>query len=71
VHRLVDTAKKTGATALITTEKDLVRIGSLASAFPESLRLKTALLRIEIEHESEAIDWLVDFLESTRQNAPL
>ena len=66
VDRLVTTAKKAGATALITTEKDLVRLGKLASAFPESLPLKTAHLRIEIEHESEAIDWLVDFLESTR-----
>jgi hypothetical protein len=35
------------------------------------LPLKTAHLRIEIEHENEAIDWLVDFLESTRLDAAL
>jgi tetraacyldisaccharide 4'-kinase len=71
VNSLVATAKKTGAAALITTEKDLVRLGQLASAFPQSLPLKTAHLRIEVEHESEAIDWLVEFLESTRLHAPL
>jgi tetraacyldisaccharide 4'-kinase len=66
VTRLVTKARQTGATALITTDKDFVRLGKLASAFPESLPLKTAHLRIEIEHESEAIDCLLDFLESTR-----
>jgi tetraacyldisaccharide 4'-kinase len=63
VNRLVATAKQTGATALITTDKDFVRLGKLASAFPESLPLKTAHLRIEIEHESEAIDCLLDLLD--------
>jgi tetraacyldisaccharide 4'-kinase len=66
VHRIVTRAEQTGATALITTEKDFVRLGKLASAFPESLPLKTARLRIEIEHENEAIDWLVKLLESAR-----
>jgi tetraacyldisaccharide 4'-kinase len=66
VNRLVATTEQAGAAALITTEKDIVRLGKLASAFPESLPLKTARLHIEIEHESEAIDWLVDLLRSTR-----
>ena len=57
-------ARQAGATALITTEKDLVRLGKLSSAFPESLPLTTARLRIEIEHENEAIDWLIERLES-------
>ena len=71
VNRLVAAAKKTGAAALITTEKDLVRLGKLASAFPESLPLKTAHLRVEIEHESEAIDCLVELLESAQPRAAL
>ena len=71
VKRLVATARQVGASSLITTEKDLVRLGKLASACPESLPLSTAHLRIEIEHESEAVDWLVEFLESTQLHAPL
>jgi tetraacyldisaccharide 4'-kinase len=67
MNRLVTKAGQSGANALITTEKDLVRLGNLASAFPESLPLKTARLRIEIEHQTEAIDWLVDRLQSARQ----
>jgi tetraacyldisaccharide-1-P 4'-kinase len=47
---------------LLTTEKDLVRLGSLASAFPESLPLKTARLRVEIEDQKAAIDWLINRL---------
>jgi tetraacyldisaccharide 4'-kinase len=59
VERLVARAERAGAIALITTEKDLVRLGGLASAIPESLLLKTAGLQVEIENQSEALDWLV------------
>ena len=45
---------------MITTEKDRVRLGELSAAFPESLPLKTARLRIEIEEQEEALDWLVE-----------
>ncbi|MGA3137208.1 MAG: tetraacyldisaccharide 4'-kinase [Terracidiphilus sp.] len=62
LDRLVTAARRTGATALITTEKDSVRLGKLSSAFPESLPLKTARLRIEIEHENEAIASLISRL---------
>ena len=60
IKRLVAVARKTGATVLITTEKDRVRLGKLAAFFPESLPLKTAGLRIEIEKQEEALDWLVE-----------
>jgi tetraacyldisaccharide 4'-kinase len=53
-----DAARSTRATAIVTTEKDRVRLGKLAAAFPESRPLKTARLRIEIEDESAAADWL-------------
>ncbi|HMD77180.1 MAG TPA: tetraacyldisaccharide 4'-kinase [Terracidiphilus sp.] len=62
LDRVVTAARRTGATALITTEKDSVRLGKLSSAFPESLPLKTARLRIEIEHENEAIASLISRL---------
>jgi tetraacyldisaccharide 4'-kinase len=71
LKRVVESARKTGVSALITTEKDKVRLGDHSSAFPESLPLKTVRLRIEIEHESEAIDWLEDRLRPTPPNPPL
>ena len=71
LKRLVAAARKTGAVALITTEKDKVRLGNLSFAFPESLPLKTTRLRSEIEHEEEAIEWLVDWLKQARTNPPL
>lgn len=62
IERLVAAARNAGATGLITTEKDLVRLGKLAAAFPEPLSLKTALLRIDIQDENKAIGWLVSRL---------
>jgi tetraacyldisaccharide 4'-kinase len=58
VAQLVSTATASGASALITTEKDHIRLGSLASEFPEELPLRTARLQIEIEDQNAAIDWL-------------
>jgi tetraacyldisaccharide 4'-kinase len=54
--RLQTAARASGASALITTEKDLVRLPT----FPASLPLKTARLHIEIDREDEIIDWLLD-----------
>lgn len=71
VNRLVSAAEQTGAKALITTEKDLARLGTLSALFPDSLPLKTVRLRIEIEHQNEAIDWLVKLLEAARPHRPL
>lgn len=48
-----------GATALITTEKDAVRLGDLAASLPHALPLVTARLTIAIEDEATAIEWLV------------
>ena len=71
LDRLVTTARKTGAAALITTEKDQVRLGTLAAAFPESLSLKTAGLRVEIEDEDEAVEWVVERIASRWNHSPL
>ena len=54
---IVATARKSGASALITTEKDRVRIGEMASTIPGSLPLLTAGLRIDFE--DDAIEELV------------
>jgi len=63
LKRLVAAARSAGAAALITTEKDQVRLGKLSATFPESLPLKIARLRIEIEDEDTAIAWLIDRLK--------
>jgi tetraacyldisaccharide 4'-kinase len=60
--RLTEAAHRTGANALITTEKDLVRFRVLVSMLPESLRLQTARLQVQIEKEDEAIAWLTERL---------
>lgn len=51
---LASQARAAGATALVTTEKDRVRLGALASTLPASLPLQTAQLRVEIEDEAAA-----------------
>jgi tetraacyldisaccharide 4'-kinase len=61
---LAAAALAAGATAIITTEKDRVRLGKLTSAFTASMPLATARLRIEIDDQSAAIDWLIDRLAS-------
>jgi tetraacyldisaccharide 4'-kinase len=71
LKRLITAAQKTGAAALITTEKDKVRLGELSAALPDSLPLKSAGLRIEIEHEDEAIEWLEDRLKRAPALPPL
>ena len=71
LDRLTAAARAAGATALITTEKDLVRLGKLAAAFPEPLPLKTARLRVEIENQSAAIDWLAGRLAPASFDPPL
>ena len=57
--RLASAARSAGAAALLTTEKDRVRIGALASTFAATLPLKTVQFRIEVEDEDAAIDWLI------------
>lgn len=66
VERLVTLARKKNATALITTEKDEVRLGNFASDFPSWLPLKTAALHVKIEDEEAAMTWLKEELLRTR-----
>jgi len=59
LNKLVATARAAKAATLLTTEKDAVRLGALASVFPTDLPLKIAKLQIEIEDAEVAIDWLL------------
>jgi tetraacyldisaccharide 4'-kinase len=63
VDCVVGAARTVGATVIVTTEKDRVRLGKLIAAFPESARLVTARLRIEFEEETASVDSLVRLLK--------
>jgi tetraacyldisaccharide 4'-kinase len=65
VDRLIAAGRTTGAVAFVTTDKDAVRLGALASAFPPELPLKTAHLSIGIDGEASALDWLIGRLRTT------
>ena len=69
LRRLAASARAAGATVLVTTEKDQVRLGALASTLPASLPLKTAGLRVEIEEQD--ISWLIDRLKAAPAHPPL
>jgi tetraacyldisaccharide 4'-kinase len=71
VEWLAQRARAAGATALVTTEKDTVRLGALLAAFPADLPVKTARLRIEIEDEASAIDSLVGRLRDAQPDPSL
>jgi tetraacyldisaccharide 4'-kinase len=71
LNRLVALAHRSAAAGLVTTEKDRVRLSNLTSVFPDWLPLKTAGLRIEIEDEDKAIEWLVGRLKLTSPHPPL
>jgi tetraacyldisaccharide 4'-kinase len=64
--RLRSMAQGTEARALLTTEKDRVRLGSLAAELAQMLPLLTAALRIEIEEQEAAIAGLLDALGPRR-----
>lgn len=57
--KLLADARAAGALALLTTEKDLVRLGELAAGFPRFPSLKTVRLHVEIENEDAAMEWLI------------
>lgn len=59
VDCLLDSARAVGAAALITTEKDLARLGPLAQRIPATLPIQTAALHIGIADETAAIEWLM------------
>jgi tetraacyldisaccharide 4'-kinase len=58
LDRLHEAARAAGATALITTAKDRVRLAGLSDLRARGLPVLTAGLRVEIEDETAALDWL-------------
>jgi tetraacyldisaccharide 4'-kinase len=69
--RLQASARAAGASALVTTAKDQVRLTSLIAALPPDPPLLTAGLRIEMEQESAVLDWLITRLDSIPPRPPL
>jgi tetraacyldisaccharide 4'-kinase len=62
LQRLSATARRSGAAAFVTTDKDLVRLGNLAAMLDVDAPLKPARLEIKIEDEHRAVDWLIERL---------
>lgn len=58
VDCILGAARSINAAAVVTTEKDHVRLGKLQAQFSAMCPLLTAHLTMEIEDESAAIDWL-------------
>jgi tetraacyldisaccharide 4'-kinase len=67
LQRLQAALYNTRSSTMLTTEKDAVRLGTMADDLP----LKTIPLRTEIVDESAAIDWLIGKLERRRSNLSL
>lgn len=63
---ILGAARSINAAAFVTTEKDRVRLGKLAEQFSAVGPLLTAQLTIEIQDESESIDWLFSRLPNVR-----
>ncbi|MFZ1941929.1 MAG: tetraacyldisaccharide 4'-kinase [Terracidiphilus sp.] len=64
--RIATSAERAGAQTLLTTEKDCVRLDALADSLPSTLRLQAVPLRIGIENQHAAIDWLLDQVRGPR-----
>ncbi|HVC46231.1 MAG TPA: tetraacyldisaccharide 4'-kinase [Terracidiphilus sp.] len=70
-YRLIDSARATGATALVTTEKDLARLGSLGGVLRGDLPLHTVHLQVALEDETAALDWLAARLAPAASAQPV
>jgi tetraacyldisaccharide 4'-kinase len=59
LERLQTMAKTSGATALVTTRKDEIRLHAIAAESEPGIPILTAGLAVEIQDESAALDWLI------------
>ena len=64
LKRLTEIMRSTGATTLLTTDKDHARLGRMA----DDLLLRTVGLRTVIEDEAAALAWLLERLKSSKKN---
>ncbi len=67
VESLAAQARAGGASTLITTEKDEVRLGELATRLPSEIALKAVQLDITIEDEPCVTAWLEERLGSSQK----
>jgi tetraacyldisaccharide 4'-kinase len=58
MERLQTMARTSGATALVTTRKDEIRLHAIAGGSAPARPILTAGLTVEIEDESSVLDWL-------------
>ncbi len=59
LDNIIDAARKTGAKALLTTEKDLARLGAQRQLLEAVLPVAAVRLRTEIQEADEALRWLL------------
>lgn len=64
-RNLVASAQRAGAATLITTEKDIVRLGGLTSVLSGAVSLEVARLRIEFDDRQSVAAWLKKRLSET------
>jgi tetraacyldisaccharide 4'-kinase len=69
LERVTSAAQKAGAAAVLTTEKDRARLGAMAEKFPATVALQTVPLRMEIEDDAGAVDWLIRTLRDTAERS--
>jgi tetraacyldisaccharide 4'-kinase len=68
LEELLAEARENKVKAIVTTDKDMIRLGKLTSIFPKSMPPMAAHLHIEIEDRDAVVDWLVDrVVNSTRR----
>jgi len=70
LRELIVDARRWGATALLTTQKDLVRLGKLVEIFPKDLPLQAVRLTTQIADIESVLDWLEDQLTTAAQPRP-
>jgi tetraacyldisaccharide 4'-kinase len=63
LERIREAARVSGASALVTTEKDQVRLRDLPASLPTGVPIVAAGLKTEIEDEEASIHWLVSLLK--------
>jgi tetraacyldisaccharide 4'-kinase len=70
VSKIIEGARAVNASAVITTEKDKVRLGSLTAEFSGAPSIQTAQLKIELDDEQSVAAWLSEKIAATYRNKP-
>jgi tetraacyldisaccharide 4'-kinase len=71
MERVSSSARSAGAAAVVTTEKDRIRLEKLISTMPSSLPLETVRLTVSIDDESQVCGWLSERLTPHTSSLPL